>query len=67
MDVARGNQTLFMRLDEVLASWAIIDPIVEKHINVKPILYKAGSMGPQESMDLLKKNAHDWINPQWVI
>ena len=24
MDVARGNQTLFMRLDEVLAAWDFI-------------------------------------------
>jgi glucose-6-phosphate 1-dehydrogenase len=26
MDTARGNQTLFMRHDEVLAAWAFVDP-----------------------------------------
>ena len=66
MDVARGNQTLFMRLDEVLAAWSIIDPIIEKYNNLKPIMYNAGSMGPQESFDLLKKNGHNWVNPYWV-
>ena len=30
MDVARGNQTLFMRSDEVEAAWAFIDPIVHE-------------------------------------
>ena len=29
MDVVRGNQTLFMRRDEVEAAWAWIDPILE--------------------------------------
>ncbi len=28
MDVIRGNQTLFMRRDEVKAAWAWIDPIL---------------------------------------
>ena len=29
MDIARGNQTLFMRSDEVLAAWDYIDPVIE--------------------------------------
>ena len=29
MDVVRGNQTLFMRRDEVEAAWTWIDPILE--------------------------------------
>ena len=29
MDVVRGNQTLFMRRDEVEAAWSWIDPILE--------------------------------------
>ena len=64
MDVARGNQTLFMRLDEVLAAWNIIDPIIEDHKNSPPTLYNSGSMGPLESSELLKKDGREWINPQ---
>ena len=29
MDVVRGNQTLFMRRDEVEAAWSWIDPILD--------------------------------------
>ncbi|MGL1765609.1 hypothetical protein ACSTIG_23585, partial [Vibrio parahaemolyticus] len=29
LDVMRGNQTLFMRRDEVEAAWRWIDPILE--------------------------------------
>ena len=29
LDVVRGNQTLFMRRDEVEAAWAWVDPIIE--------------------------------------
>ena len=29
MDVVRGNQTLFMRRDEVTAAWNWIDPILD--------------------------------------
>ena len=64
MDVARGNQTLFMRLDEVLAAWNIIDPIMQDHKNIPPIPYNSGSMGPPESSELLKKDGREWINPK---
>ena len=30
MDVVRGNQTLFMRRDEVEAAWNWVDPIINK-------------------------------------
>ena len=30
MDVIRGNQTLFMRGDEVEAAWAWTDPIIQR-------------------------------------
>jgi glucose-6-phosphate 1-dehydrogenase len=30
MDVVRGNQTLFMRRDEVEAAWKWVDPILER-------------------------------------
>ncbi|MEM7073228.1 MAG: glucose-6-phosphate dehydrogenase, partial [Pseudomonadota bacterium] len=46
MDIARGNQTLFMRHDEVLAAWALIDPLIDMAQNQQPILYRAGTMGP---------------------
>jgi len=59
MDVVRGNQTLFMRRDEVKASWKWIDSILEhwKESKVENTLYQAGTWGPGD--EILKEN-HQW-------
>ena len=59
MDVIRGNQTLFMRKDEVEASWDWVDSITEqwKHAKVKNKLYNAGTSGPGDDV-LLEE--HEW-------
>ncbi|WP_289041656.1 glucose-6-phosphate dehydrogenase [uncultured Aliiroseovarius sp.] len=62
MDVIRGNQTLFMRGDEVEAAWAWTDPIIagwEKRAD-KPKLYDAFSTGPEEALMLLHKDGRRW-------
>jgi glucose-6-phosphate 1-dehydrogenase len=48
MDVVRGDQTLFMRRDEVEAAWRWIDPILEAWENegTAPNAYTAGTWGP---------------------
>ncbi len=61
MDTARGNQTLFMRVDEVLAAWEFIDPILALAKTQKPLSYKAGSMGPVD--ELLEADGRSWIDP----
>ena len=61
MDTARGNQTLFMRLDEVLAAWQFIDPIIDMAKDTAPHLYREGTMGPADT--LLAKAGRDWIDP----
>ena len=62
MDIARGNQTLFMRLDEVLAAWEFIDPLVDMVAKSIPLIYRSGSMGPAD--DLLIRDARHWIDPK---
>ena len=62
MDTARGNQTLFMRLDEVLAAWDFIDPIVGKTSNQEPLTYQEGSMGPKDN--LFGSSGRCWIDPR---
>jgi glucose-6-phosphate 1-dehydrogenase len=64
MDVARGNQTLFMRSDEVEAAWAFIDPIVNEAKKRKPEKYTAGSWGPISSFELMAVHGHRWIEPE---
>jgi glucose-6-phosphate 1-dehydrogenase len=52
MDVVRGNQTLFMREDEVRASWNWIHSITDnwEKEGVELKLYKSGSWGPGDSV-----------------
>ncbi len=48
MDTARGNQTLFMRHDEVLAAWSFIDPVIELATQRSPVLYRPATFGPAD-------------------
>ncbi len=62
MDVIRGNQTLFMRGDEVEAAWAWTDPIIEgwQSRGEVPKPYDAGSSGPEDSLMLMHRDGRKW-------
>ena len=62
MDVIRGNQTLFMRDDEVEAAWQWTDRVIEDWSNAgkQPILYESGSAGPEDALGLLYKEQRKW-------
>ena len=62
MDVIRGNQTLFMRGDEVEAAWSWTDPLIEgwEARNDVPKLYDAGSAGPEDAMMLMHRDGRRW-------
>lgn len=62
MDVIRGNQTLFMRGDEVEAAWAWADPIIEgwEARGDTPQLYDAGSSGPEDALMLMHRDGRRW-------
>lgn len=62
MDVIRGNQTLFMRGDEVEAAWAWTDPIINgwKTRGDKPQGYDAGSSGPEDALMLMHRDGRRW-------
>ena len=59
IDVLRGQQTLFMRQDELESAWLWIESIKDswKKTKLKNVLYEAGSWGPGN--DVLEKN-HAW-------
>ena len=62
MDVIRGNQTLFMRGDEVEAAWAGSIPVIgmlEGRGDV-PEAYEPGSAGPEGSMMLMHLDGRRW-------
>lgn len=62
MDVIRGNQTLFMRGDEVEAAWAWTDPIIAawEDAQSRPEPYDPGSSGPDEALRLLHRDNRRW-------
>ncbi len=62
MDVIRGNQTLFMRRDEVAAAWAWIDPIraAWEQYQYSPKSYTAGTWGPSAANALISKDGLRW-------
>ncbi len=64
IDVIRGNQTLFMRQDELQAAWTWIESVTEswKATNQANILYEAGSWGPG---DLILGEDESWITKTW--
>ena len=63
MDVARGNQTLFMRHDEVMAAWEFMDPIIEAAAAIVPETYASGSYGPDKQDTLFADTEQNWQNP----
>lgn len=62
MDVIRGNQTLFMRGDEVEAAWSWVDPILDAWASDdgKPLLYDPGTSGPEDSLMLMHRDGRRW-------
>lgn len=64
MDVVRGNQTLFMRRDEVEAAWAWVDPILDawKASLDAPKPYAAGTWGPSASVAMIERDGRTWYD-----
>jgi glucose-6-phosphate 1-dehydrogenase len=64
LDVVRGNQTLFMRRDEVEAAWAWIDPILDawSHAAEPPKPYTSGTWGPSAAIALIERDGRTWAD-----
>jgi len=64
MDVIRGNQTLFMRQDELQAAWQWIETVTEswQQSNQANVLYEAGTWGPG---DVILEKGTTWITKSW--
>jgi glucose-6-phosphate 1-dehydrogenase len=62
MDVVRGDQTLFMRWDEVEAAWAWTDPIIsawDQSVQ-RPKQYDPGTAGPDDALMLMHRDGRQW-------
>jgi glucose-6-phosphate 1-dehydrogenase len=62
LDVVIGDQTLFMRRDQVEAAWQWVMPILDRWVeDVRPLpTYPAGGWGPPEADRLIES-----VGPRW--
>ncbi|MGN6374933.1 MAG: glucose-6-phosphate dehydrogenase [Sphingomonas sp.] len=62
LDLIEGDQTLFVRRDEVEAQWAWIDAIREGWTanDTKPKSYASGSWGPSTAIALTERDGVTW-------
>jgi glucose-6-phosphate 1-dehydrogenase len=54
-----GDQTQFVRADEVEHSWEKYSPLLDRRPPVEP--YASGTWGPQAAYDLLARHGHSWV------
>lgn len=66
-DCLGGDPTLFTSIEEVIASWRLLTPLLDYwqtlHDSASFPNYAAGSWGPETSEKLLKKAGHRWLQP----
>jgi glucose-6-phosphate 1-dehydrogenase len=65
-DCMMGDPTLFQRADMVEAAWAAVQPILDVWKALPPRdfpNYAAGSWGPAQADELLRREGREWRNP----
>ena len=65
-DAMIGDSTLFIRRDEVEASWRIVDSIINGWQQGRADsvhTYPAGTWGPKEADELIERDGRAWDNP----
>lgn len=63
LDVMLGDQTLFMRRDQIEAAWKIMDPITSVWDATSPPDfpdYPAGTWGPTDAQALIARDGYTW-------
>ncbi|HWZ35081.1 MAG TPA: glucose-6-phosphate dehydrogenase [Mucilaginibacter sp.] len=65
LDTMLGDQTLFMRGDQIEAAWELIMPILSTWTNKKSLNfpnYAAGSWGPESAEALIARDGFNWFS-----
>jgi len=65
LDALVGDPTLFIRTDEVSQAWRIVDPVLQawEEDDVPLAHYEAGTWGPPESDEILRRDGRRWRKP----
>ncbi len=63
LEVLNGNQSLFVRRDEVESAWKWVDSIIDawQASNEAPKPYAAGTWGPVASFSLIARDERQWV------
>jgi glucose-6-phosphate 1-dehydrogenase len=63
-DAIMGDQTLFIRHDEVEAAWSVVDPIEQawQAGSARPEAYAPGAWGPQKAQALIELDGRRWLH-----
>ncbi len=59
LDILEGDQTLFVRADEVETSWNLYDSLLENRPDLLP--YEAGTWGPHKAAQLTAETRDEWL------
>ncbi|GAA4099542.1 glucose-6-phosphate dehydrogenase [Mucilaginibacter panaciglaebae] len=65
LDTMMGDQTLFMRGDQIEAAWELIMPILSTWTNKKSLNfpnYAAGAWGPESAEALIARDGFNWFS-----
>ena len=65
-DVMKNDATLFMRADQIEASWRLLTPVLEVWAMAPPSdfpNYTAGTWGPEDAQGLFVHQGHSWPLP----
>ncbi len=61
-DIIEGDHSLFIRADETLQAWKIVEPILEAWEEDDYIPeYEPGSWGPKEATELIERDGRRWL------
>ena len=65
LDALLGDQTLFIRSDEVMQAWRIVEPLLQAWENEDVVLarYPSGTWGPRDADRLIERDGRRWRNP----
>ena len=63
-DAILGDQTLFIRSDEVEAAWSVIDPMQQAWATqtTRPEAYAPGTWGPESARKLIEDDGRRWLH-----
>jgi glucose-6-phosphate 1-dehydrogenase len=64
LDVMLGDQTLFVRNDDMEVAWSLMTPVLEEWESraEDPPFYPAGTWGPREADEIVRS-----VNRQWRV